>query len=192
MTPEQSRNVNLESEILADYAATFVSRSDLYPMQLADGTYISLQKELATNIVAAHLKGYITIGAYALDPNGWSKWVCFDADDNERWQGLLRLANVLQGQEIQPYIEPSRRGGHLWLFTPSIPGFQTRRFGKQLLAENKIEDVEIYQKQDRPLTGPGSCVRLPLGIHRLSGKRYHTRFCNIIEGCHHELNSKNM
>jgi len=172
MQEERKSHIELDREFVAAYAATFISRYDLYPIQLANGTYISVQKELTDNIVAAHLKGYITIGAYGLDQNGWAKWLCFDADDDKHWHSLLKLAQALDPDSSQPYFEPSRRGGHLWLFTPSIPGIQARRFGKQLLAEHKLEGIELYPKQDRPVTGPGSCVRLPLGIHKLTGKRY--------------------
>jgi hypothetical protein len=33
--------------------------------------------------------------------------------------------------------------------------------------------IELYPKQDTLKTGPGSLVRLPLGIHRKSDQRYH-------------------
>jgi hypothetical protein len=162
---------------VAAYAATFVSRRDLYPIQLGNGSYVSVKKELTDSMVAAHIKGYITIGAYALDRSGWAKWICFDADDEERWQGLVGLAHKLDIVSVTPYLEPSRRGGHLWLFAPMIPGFQIRRFGKQLLAEHELTGIEIYPRQDKPVTGPGSCVRLPLGVHRITGRRYH--FINL-------------
>jgi hypothetical protein len=180
MPTERLRPTEIDPQILTAYAATFISRRDLYPIQLPNGTYISVYKELTDSMVAAHLKGYITIGAYALDRSGWSKWVCFDADDNVGWQGLLNMASGLTRRDLSPYLEPSRRGGHLWLFTDPIPGFQTRRFAKQLLSEYKlplakkgVSSIEIYPKQDKPKDGPGSCVRLPLGIHKLTGKRYH-------------------
>ncbi len=174
---ERANRPDLEPQFVADFAATFISRHDVYPIQLDNGTYVSVHKPRTDEIIAAHLKGYITIGAYALDRNGWAKWLCFDADDDKRWKGLLRLAHQLEKDSMVPYLEPSRRGGHLWLFTPTIPGFQIRRFGKELLREQKLTKIEIYPKQDRPVTGPGSLVRLPLGIHKLTGRRYH--FINL-------------
>lgn len=165
--------MELDPTIVANYAATFLSRGDYYPKQLDDGSYVVIHKPLHIGVVMAHLRGTMTIGAYGLDPNGWAKWLCFDADTPERWDGLVGMAGALATSGIVPYLEPSRRGGHLWLFTEPIPGFQIRRFGKQLLAEQKVETIELYPKQDRPVTGPGSLVRLPLGIHRLTAKRYH-------------------
>src|SRR5438105_10137119 len=77
------------------------------------------------------------------------------------------------------YRELSRRGGHLWLFPPPTTGTDIRRFAKQLLIQHKIPEkrgnapgIEIYPKQDVLVTGPGSLVRLPLGIHRVTSKRY--------------------
>ncbi len=179
MGREQQPKTELDREILTAYAATFIPRFDIYPVQLGDGTYVAVKKDLSSNLVAAHLQGYITIGAYALNQSGWAKWICFDADEEESWLGLWGLAEGLTEQGLVPYLEPSRRGGHLWLFTPAFPGFQVRRFAKQLLAEQHLPErrgqspgVEIYPGQDRS-KGPGSLVRLPLGIHRLTGKRYH-------------------
>src|SRR5690606_1774392 len=40
------------------------------------------------------------------------------------------------------------------------------------LATLGIESIELYPKQDELKTGPGSLVRLPFGIHRLTNKRY--------------------
>src|SRR5258708_1655752 len=174
MTHEHQPHIELDRELVSAFAYTFIPRWDRYPMQRSDGRYVAVKKNLTDNLVAAHLKGYMTIGAYAVDKNGWDKWICFDADDEKRWKGLLRLAKSVEKSAVIPYREPSRRGGHLWLFTDPLPGFQARRFGRQLLADHKLKGIELYPKQDKAVTGgPGSLVRLPLGIHRLTGKRYH-------------------
>jgi len=124
--------------------------------------------------VTAHLRGEITLGAYALDAESRTRWVCFDADAESQWDQLRALVASLACQEIPGHLEQSRRGGHLWLFFEQpIPGSQARLFGTLLLAQHSIEDVELFPKQDRLTTGPGSLVRLPLGIHRKTGIRYH-------------------
>jgi len=180
MRQERPPTSELDPSVVAAYAATFISRRDVYSIQLDNGTYVSVQKELTDDLIAAHLRGYITIGTYPLDEHGWGKWLCMNADTEKHWKGLLRLAGKLQKASVVPYLEPSRRGGHLWLFAPTIPGFQIRQFGKELLSANKlpvargkVPGIEIYPKQDRPVTGPGSLIRLPLGIYRLTNKRYH-------------------
>ncbi len=172
---DQAPKKDLDRDLVLAYAATFIPRDDTYPLQLETGHYITLQRQLYPDLIAAHLKGFITIGAYALDRENKAKWICFDADDTYRWNKLIGLARTLAKQQVTPYLEPSRRGGHLWLFTSPLPGVDMRRFGKQLLADYKIDKLKIviYPKQDQLVTGPGSFVRLPLGKHRLTGHRYH-------------------
>nr|WP_281719784.1 CHC2 zinc finger domain-containing protein [Nitrosomonas nitrosa] len=165
--------VELKPEILNGYATTFIPRIDCYSKQQPKGNYITVYQPLERRLIAQHLQGQVTLGAYALDRESMAKWICLDADDEEQWQGLVALATTLQAQNITPYLETSRRGGHLWLFTPPIAGVFARRVAYQLLHEHNLEGIEVYPKQDHLNTGPGSLVRLPLGIHRKSGKRYH-------------------
>ena len=53
-----------------------------------------------------------------------------------------------------------------------VSGKDARAFGRGLLAAHEIEDVELFPKQDRLAQGPGSLVRMPFGVHRVSGRRY--------------------
>jgi hypothetical protein len=181
MGRENQPKSDLERDLVVAYANTFIPRLDQYPLQLKDGSYTHIKGELYPDLIAAHLKGFITIGAYALDPQHQAKWLCFDADDGLRWDGLVALSHSLAERDIPTYLEPSRRGGHLWLFpeTP-LPGTDMRRLGMQLLVDHKLPHkkgklpgIEIYPKQTELKTGPGSFVRLPLGKHRLTGHRYH-------------------
>jgi hypothetical protein len=173
VSQEREPRPELDREIVAAYAATFIPRFDVYPIQLPNGAYVSVKKPLNTELVAAHLTGSITLGAYALDAQSRAKWICLDADNDDNWQGLLDLAHDLEQEQVPAYLELSRRGGHLWLFLEAISGKEARRFGKQLLFGRGLSNVELYPKQDELKTGTGSLVRLPLGCHRLTGKRYH-------------------
>lgn len=173
MKQERQPYTELDPHLISAYAATFVPRTDVFPIQLPNGKYASVKKNLTTNLIAAHLTGGLTIGAYALDEQSHAKWICLDADTQELWTGLTELAGDLQTKEIPAYLEPSRRGGHLWLFTQSISGSEARQFGKGLIARAGLEDVELYPKQDVLHTGPGSLVRMPLGYHILTSTRYH-------------------
>jgi integrase len=82
--------------LVAAYATTIIPRYDMYPLQLSDGRYVSVTKRMGLNLVAAHLKGAVTIGAYALDEESRAKWVCFDADDEDGWMGLRGMAGDLK------------------------------------------------------------------------------------------------
>lgn len=173
MNHERLPRTELDRSALDGYIATFVARRDLYAVQLADGRYASVKKHINRQLVDAHLRGNISLGVYALDADSQARWLCFDADTDERWAALGSLAAGLHGSSVPSYLELSRRGGHLWLFTSPMPGQEARRFGQQLLTEHGIDGVEVFPKQDRLATGPGSLVRLPLGRHQVTGRRYH-------------------
>ncbi|MBI1258514.1 MAG: hypothetical protein GC204_13685 [Chloroflexi bacterium] len=173
MPQEREPYHELDPNLIAAYSAIFIPRTDVYPLQLEDGRYISIKRTLYPDLVVAHLKGFITIGAYALNTENKAKWLCFDADDEDLWHKLNQLSDSLAERDVPSYLELSRRGGHLWLFFSPLSGSDTRRFGKQLLADHEIEPLELYPKQNELTTGTGSFVRLPLGKHRLTGRRYH-------------------
>ena len=73
---------------------------------------------------------------------------------------------------IPSYLEASRRGGHLWFFfADKVPGEKARGFGMALSKKYRL-DLEVYPKQEYLQGGPGSLIRVPLGIHQKSGQRY--------------------
>lgn len=152
---------------------TFIQRRDLYAKQLDDGRYICIQKPLTSNHVLAHLHGDLTLGTYILDQNSQARFVVFDADDEPQFQTLINAAIQL-GQEGAPtYLEPSRRGGHLWLFLPHpVSGQVARNFGAGLAKKFGFGEMEMFPKQGHLKEGPGSLIRLPFGIHRRTGQRY--------------------
>jgi hypothetical protein len=170
MSKEKAPPSELDPHQVADFAATFLSRGNYYPRQKDTGAYFVVDKPLHVGVVMAHLRGMMTIGAYALSPTHEAKHLCFDADDQDGWSAIKGMARTLADDGVTPYLEHSRRGGHLWLFTPLTNGQDIRRIGKQLLTEHRIDGVELYPKQDALSTGPSSLVRLPLGVHRVTGK----------------------
>ncbi len=172
MKQEQSTRPDIDPELVSAYASTFISRFDTYPMQNADGSYVRVKRPLVMPIIEGHLKGHITIGAYALNEASEAHWICLDADNEDHAYELSFMAIDLAKSNVPAYLEKSRRGCHLWFFTPPLTGVDARRFGMQLLREYKIEGVELYPKQDKLITGTGSLVRLPLGVHQVSKYRY--------------------
>jgi TOTE conflict system primase-like protein/CHC2-type zinc finger protein len=170
--PEHPPQRELDAALVERFAASFIPRRDCYPWQQPNGKYVTVHKPLTSHLLVGHLKGALTLGAYALDSASMAHWICLDADDDEAWNGLLSLAATLEDQAVPLYRETSRRGGHLWLFTPPLPGVFARRFAVQLLAEHNLNNIEIYPRQGELTSGPGSLVRLPLGVHRKTGKVY--------------------
>ncbi len=159
--------------MLRRFARTFIPRQDCYPLQTEDGRYITLQRHFELDYIQAHLKGMLTLGAYALDTRSQARWLCLDADTPEQWTELLKMTRDLEQDGVTAYLEPSRRGGHLWLFFSPTPGARVRQFGQTLLGRYDLAGIELFPKQAELKTGPGSLVRLPLGRHRLTGQRYH-------------------
>ncbi|MCZ7554566.1 MAG: CHC2 zinc finger domain-containing protein [Anaerolineales bacterium] len=155
------------------YAKTFIPRQDCYPIQTEDGRYLTIKRRFQLDYLQAHLKGIMTLGAYALDERDQARWLCLDADTSEQWAELLKMTKDLAQDGITAYLETSRRGGHFWLFFSSLPGTTVRQFGQRLLARYDLQGIELFPKQAELKTGPGSLVRLPLGKHRLTGQRYY-------------------
>src|SRR5690349_3149310 len=116
------RSIELDPSLVAGFAATFIARTDVYPVQQSDGTYRLVHQPLDLNLITHHLLGQMTLGAYLLDPNSTAKAICLDADTPDGWAGLLSLARTLDQRRITAYPELSRRGGHLWLFIDPLAG----------------------------------------------------------------------
>jgi hypothetical protein len=173
MSKERQATEKELSPLVEVLAGQFIQRRDLYAKQLDDGSYVSVPKQLRDAHLFAHLRGDITLGAYLLDENSKGSFLVLDADDAPDWRRLKALAGALAEEETTAYLEPSRRGGHLWLFLADpVAGEQMRKFGRGLLAYFGIETIELFPKQDKLTTGPGSLIRLPFGVHRKSGRRY--------------------
>jgi hypothetical protein len=154
-------------------AQRFIQRWDLYARQLNDGRYLCVHETLGVEQLYRHLRGTLTLGTYVLDEQSRARFVVLDADDDFTWHRLGQLANTLLQEGIPAYREESRRGGHLWLFLHSkVHGRDARAFGRGLLATYEIDGVEVFPKQDRLDTGPGSLIRMPFGVHRVAQRRY--------------------
>lgn len=134
---------------------------------------MAIKEPLTEKHLALHLQGHITLGAYILSPESTTRLMVLDADGENGLVELADLSYELETRQVPSYLETSRRGGHLWLFFERAhEGEEVRAFGKTLIATFKVNDVELFPKQDRLYGGPGSLVRLPFGIHKKSGQRY--------------------
>jgi hypothetical protein len=154
-------------------AQRFVQRWGLHALQLDNGRYVCVHEPLNVGHLLDHLRGEITLGTYLLDQDSRARFLVLDADDAQAWEDLGHLAKALAEEDVPTYLERSRRGGHLWLFLgEGVGGREARAFGKGLLAAHRIEGVELYPKQDQIADGPGSLIRMPFGVHRLTGQGY--------------------
>jgi hypothetical protein len=62
-------------------AQRFVQRWDLYARQVDDGSYVCVHEPLNVDLLFAHLRGEITLGAYLLDQDSRARFLVLDADD---------------------------------------------------------------------------------------------------------------
>ena len=158
----------LEQLSLDVFVSLFVGRRDDYAVQRGSGRYVRVGSPLTRTALRAHLDGLHTLGTYVIDERSSCRFAVLDADSED---GLARLADVqahLAVADIPSCLEASRRGGHLWTFlVQAVSASVVRRW---LLPYVPI-GIECYPRQDEAC-GYGSLIRLSLGMHRRSGRRY--------------------
>ena len=168
--PLSPEGLEKTAKILAD---RFIQRWDLYALQSKDGRYVCVHNQLTLNKVCSHLRGDVTLGTYILNPESQARFAVLDFDGTGSWNSLLDLTRNLNRDQIPVYSEQSRRGGHLWFFFEQpVAGHEARIFAQRIQRKYHLPECEVFPKQDKLQDGPGSLIRLPFGIHRLTGQRY--------------------
>lgn len=158
------------------------------------------QTPLNLTTLIHHLTGYSTLGLYAVNPDSQkAKWAAIDADYGQSIPHLLRLQWEFSQDGITSALEPSRRGGHLWIFgegplparlwrlyilntakklqIPIKGGRATAGAVGPALAVTKtgrlLDGIEVFPRQDSLEERQfGNALRGPLGIHRATRRRY--------------------
>lgn len=165
---------HITKEYLALIFKLFICNPDRYGLQWCrsgEVGYRAVEDGITNELIGQHLEGEKTIAVYTAPP-GESKWLVFDFD--EIYPGpVWRLRAVFKKAGAQTYIERSgRKGYHLWLFTPLTSNRVLRRVGKAALQVTELSGVEIFPAQNTVLEEhPGNCIKLPLGVHRATGKQ---------------------
>jgi len=160
--------MHLERTYLQLIASTFVGRRTDYALQRDNGRYVRVGHPLTYEALHQHVQGAHTVGTYVIDEQGTCRFAVFDADREDGLQVLTQLQTCLAGLSIPSYLEHSRRGGHLWVLLASLV---TPAHLRRWLLPSCPEGVEFYPKQEVS-AGYGSLMRVPFGVHRLTGKRY--------------------
>ena len=105
-----------------------------------------------------------------IDERNRCRFAVFDADSDAGLLHLLEVQEKLSHEGIASYLEGSRRGGHLRVFLASLVAAALLR---RWLRPYCPAGVEFYPKQDAAdALHPGSLVRVPFGVHRLTARRY--------------------
>lgn len=196
-TPFSQTDIYSDSDLLT-MINLFQGRENSYARQWVSDEgkygYTPVNEPLNLNAVRNHLLGIQTLGIYQLDLMGKVKWIVFDLDvekshlDNlhdpafRLWleQGFQKIINefreLLKTYHLEMNVEFSGyKGYHLWiLLKEKIPAYVARSFAQRIVAQITFNglpiSIEIFPKQVRTSRDNyGNLVKLPYGIHRLSG-----------------------
>lgn len=183
------------------YMKLFQGRKDLFARQWVDRNrnssgYSPVRREITLADIEDHIAGKRTYGIYLMNPNNTVHTGVIDIDLRPEYRGkgalkgltgpVKREIKFIMGQIKEAAAKAGMacigefsggKGYHLWfpVNTP-VPAAEMRAalYALSHIVASKCEffQLEIFPKQDR-LTGKGlgNLVKLPLGIHRATGKR---------------------
>ena len=160
----------VNERLLRLLAARCLGRRNDYALQQDNGRYVRVGSAVTLDTLRRHVAGVETMGSYVIDEHETCHFAVFDADSLDGLLQLLGVQRRLAADGIDSALEGSRRGGHLRVFFASAvaPGL-VRRW----LLPYCPAGVEFYPKRDwATWDEPGSLMRVPFGVHRLSGRRY--------------------
>jgi len=190
-----------QDEGLELFLRTFRGREDCFARQWADkkaGTqgYVPVRRPLEAADVLDHLRGLKTYGIYLLQQDSHVRLAVIDADlaprlrdaplkgpdrdllQREKNYLLKRLTELSSRHGLPALVEFSGgKGFHFWYFFAEPVAAATARAALQQLVKTIAGDLscfnlEVFPKQDRlDGKGLGNLVKLPLGLHRLSGRQ---------------------
>src|SRR5208337_569573 len=145
-------------QVIEDYQRLFVNRraytiQSLRPHPETGRHYYFRPSKKGTDIplmlteetVRQHLEGKITVGLYAINPSTQRcRWVAIDADYKNSMEDLLKLQYHLTQDRVEPALEMSKRGGHLWIFlaTPSL----ARKGQSRISRRGRRGSLQRYEK----------------------------------------------
>jgi len=165
----RATNIKATRQVVDDYEKLFVNRraytmQSLHPHPESGRHYYFRPSRRGTNIpllltadtIRRHLEGQITVGLYAINPSTQRcKWVAIDADYRNAIEDLLKLQYYLSQDRVEPALEMSKRGGHLWIFlaTPLLAK-ECRiyihdlalRLGVPVKGAGLAEGIEVFPK----------------------------------------------
>ncbi|RLB02263.1 MAG: DNA primase [Deltaproteobacteria bacterium] len=201
-------NLKERQAAIRKFLDLFSGREDRFARQWADRSegkqgYVPVNRPISENDVEEHLSGRKTYGIYLLrsDSTVLVAVIDFDIfpeyrenplkssvrDTNRRERCYLfrRVSELSQELGLSPVIEFSgAKGYHFWYFFESaVPAGSIRgvleRIKREIANDLSAFHIEVFPKQDK-LSGKGfgNLVKLPLGIHRLTGKRSYFLGCN--------------
>lgn len=147
-------------DISGDFMTLFRGRGD------AHGTWAGgcARKPLTQESFWRHLHGVELIGVYPVVPMPDGErcvWGCSDIDVDDL-DAALNLQLAFNMKQIPAWVEKTRKGYHIWVFTNKTVSAPTMR--RAFLAAHQVIDyppTEVNPKQEELRGGLGNYVRLP-------------------------------
>ncbi|MCS6850118.1 MAG: CRISPR-associated primase-polymerase type A1 [Gemmataceae bacterium] len=163
-----------------------------------EGGYSPVHEPLTVAVVRNHLLGTYTVGVYPIRLDGTCTFFVIDLDiDKGALEQALRqpsiarsLRDALRRHALQLlgllrdigfeliFEDSGYKGRHFWVFLEQPESADVlHRFGRQFLAWHTPQlppglRLEFFPKQgSRSGKGLGNLIKLPLGIHRRTGRR---------------------
>jgi len=179
----------------------FAGREDCFARQWADRKenrqgYVPERRAFGPADLDEHLNGRKTYGIYLMRADGRIRTAVIDADLKKELRGRLpdarrresvrreavhmisRIKEISHAAGAAPLVEFSgSKGYHFWYFfkEPEASGLVRSALSsmvRQLEPDLTAFNLEVFPKQDHPGgKGFGNLVKLPLGLHRATGKR---------------------
>ena len=154
----------------------FIIRNDTFAEQSPKSSYARIEQELTDADLTAHLDGKKTIGVYQLSPESRVKWVCYDFDGDKLEEQEQHAKNLCMKLRHTDKVEAilmefsGKKGYHVWVFIEEADAASAKYWAEEV-AEG-YHQHEIFPKQGKLSDGKfGNLVKLPLGIHQVSGLR---------------------
>ena len=193
--------LHLRRAFLKQYAALFQGREDCFARQWVNRSenasgYVPVRRKLTHGDIEDHLAGRRTYGIYLFSADGTVRTGVLDVDIKAEYRGrkldmagkrslirqknylLSRIREISRSQNMTPLLEFSGgKGYHFWYFfdqpaEPAVVRSVLEEIKRQIVGDVPAFNIEVFPKQDK-LTGKGfgNLVKLPLGVHRLTGKK---------------------
>lgn len=195
-------------ESLGRYLDLFSGREDCFARQWVDKQekkqgYVPVRRPMEHQDLEDHFRGFKTYGMYLLRTDGTVKTGVIDLDLAKKYRDekpgtvdknkvkrelyfcLERICELSEKAGFRPLIEFSGgKGYHFWYFfnTPVKPEkvrSALEDIRRYVAGDISAFSMEVFPKQDYLKgKGLGNLVKLPLGIHRLTGKRSYFIKCS--------------
>jgi hypothetical protein len=186
---------------LVTFTGLFSGREGVHARQWVSPTgksgYNPVEEPFSPQVAENHILGNYTVGVYPVRLDNTVNFIAFDLDGSKfavnqcissgrAWSTLMgkvhntacQLVDIAAQHDVPIYLEDSGfKGRHAWIFldTP-VPAGVAKKFGETMAAQLAPlvpeVSIEVFPKQTSVRrSGLGNLIKLPLGIHRRTGKR---------------------